>query len=134
MAVRARHAIALLEQALALDSNSRERDAIPLYRQAIAAGLSAQNLRTALICLGSSQRTVGQTQAAIRTLQKARRLYPRDVTIILFLALAHISGGQSALAIRQLADSLLKESKQTGLKPYRRVLGRKFHGVRRLAK
>jgi tetratricopeptide (TPR) repeat protein len=124
-------AITLLHQAFALDANGHEAQAIPLYRRAIAAGLSKKDLRDALICLGSSLRTVGQTQPAIRTLQKARTLYPRDPAIILFLALAHYDAHQPDLALRQLADALLKESPHPGLAPYRSVLGKKFHAVRR---
>jgi chloramphenicol O-acetyltransferase type A len=124
-------ALSKLREALALDAAGKERLAVPLYRRALTIGLSGENLHTALVCLGSSLRTIGETQAAIRTLQKARRLFPRDAAVILFLALAHCDAGQTHLAIRQLADGLIKESPQPRLAAYRRTLARKYHAVRR---
>lgn len=127
---RSSSALAALTEALSLDAAGCEKQAIPLYRLALARGLANEDLHTALIGLGSSLRTVGKTAAAISTLRKARRLFPRDVVVIMFLALAHYDAGQRDLAIRQLGDALLKESKQPRLAGYRRVLGRKYHALR----
>jgi cyanophycin synthetase len=123
-------AISTLKQALALDAAGKERQAVPVYRQAISRGLKNDDLHTALICLGSSLRTIGKTKSAIATLRKARRLFPRDVVAIMFLALAHYDAGQRDLVIRQLADALLSESTSPRLAPYRRVLARNYHVVR----
>jgi tetratricopeptide (TPR) repeat protein len=120
----------LLQHALSLDRKGHEREAISYYRRAIARGLSGMELHTALVCLGSSLRTVGQTDASIRTLRRSRRLFPRDVTITLFLALANHDAGRYDLALRQLGDALLKESNEPNLQPYRAVLQRKYHGLR----
>ena len=123
-------ALAALAQALSLDAAGREKQAIPLYRLAIARGLANDDLHTALIGLGSSLRTVGKTPAAITTLRKARRLFPQDLIAIMFLALAHYDAGQRDLVIRQLANALLNESTQPRLTRYRRVLARKYHALR----
>ena len=123
-------ATSLLQQALSLDAAGDESAAIPLYRRAIAKGLSKENLHTALIGLGSSLRTVGETQSALRTLRRARKLFPRDAAITLFIALAHADARQERFALRQLADCLLNESSSPRLTPYRRVLARKFHALR----
>jgi tetratricopeptide (TPR) repeat protein len=120
----------LLKEALALDAASNERAAIPLYRRAISQGLNPKDLHTALIGLGSSLRTVGEVPASIRTLQKARNLFPNDPAITLFLALSHRDAGQTDLALRQLADMLLKESRNNSLTPYREVLKQKYHALR----
>jgi cyanophycin synthetase len=121
---------AALTEALSLDAAGREKQAIPLYRQALARGLANEDLHAALVGLGSSLRTVGKTSAAITTLRKARRLFPHDLVVIMFLALAHYDAGQRDLVIRQLGDALLKESTQPRLARYRRVLARKYHAVR----
>jgi cyanophycin synthetase len=123
-------ALAALKKAISLDAAGREKRAIPLYRLALARGLANEDLHTALIGLGSSLRTVGKTAAAITSLRKARRLFPRDLVVILFLALAHYDAGQRDLVIRQLGDALLNESKQPRLADYRRVLARKYHALR----
>jgi tetratricopeptide (TPR) repeat protein len=123
-------ALAALKEALSLDAAGHEQRAIPLYRLALARGLSKEDSHTALVCLGSSLRTVGKTRTAIAALQKARRLFPGDIVVILFLALAHYDAGQHDLVIRQLGHVLLNESTQPRLVPYRRVLARKFHALR----
>src|SRR5689334_4786541 len=120
----------LLEQALALDRAGKELAAIPLYRKALAGTLSPEDLHTALVCLASSLRTTGNLKAALRTLQKCNRLFPRDPTVILFLALVHADLGQYPLAIRQLADGFLKESRNPRLSAYRTALAKKFHAFR----
>ncbi|HUO06713.1 MAG TPA: tetratricopeptide repeat protein [Phycisphaerae bacterium] len=120
----------LLHEALALDAAGKEKLAIPLYRRAITAKLPRPDLHTALIGLGSSLHTVGQPQSAIRTLRKARTLFPHDPAILLFLALAHAAAGQHKLALRQLADAYLKESTHSSLPLYRKTLLRKYHAVR----
>lgn len=119
-----------MKEAIFLDAAGREKQAIPLYRLALARGLADEDLHTALIGLGSSLRTVGKTAAAITTLRKARRLFPRDAVVIMFLALAHYDAGQRDLVVRQLGDALLSESPQPRLKNYRRVLARKYHALR----
>jgi predicted Zn-dependent protease len=128
--VESSSARAALTEAISLDAAGCEKKAIPLYRLALARGLANEDLHTALIGLGSSLRTVGKTSAAITTLRKARRLFPGDLVVIMFLALAHYNAGQRDLGIRQLGDALLKESTQPRLKSYRRVLARKYHGLR----
>jgi cyanophycin synthetase len=121
---------AALTEALSLDAAGHEKQAIPLYRLALARGLANEDLHTALIGLGSSLRTIGKTPAAITTLRKARRLFPGDLVVVMFLALAHYDAGQQDLVIRQLGDALLKESTQPRLSRYRRVLARKYHALR----
>jgi cyanophycin synthetase len=123
-------ALAALKEALSLDAAGREKQAIPLYRLALARGLANEDLHAALIGLGSSLRTAGKTSAAITTLRKPRRLFPRDRVAIMFPALAHYDAGQRDLVIRQLGDALLNESPQPRLARYRRVLARKYHALR----
>ena len=119
-----------LEQALALDRQGREREAIPHYRRALAGGLEGDDLHAAMVSLASSLESVGKTQAAIRVLREARRRFPRDVVVILSLALAHYHADQRDLAVRQLANALLNESKDKRLAAYQRVLARKYHAMR----
>ncbi len=128
--LRMPNAAILLKEALRLDGAGREKEAIPIYRRAITLGLAHRELHTAIVCLGSSLTTTGQTAQAIRTLQRARRLFPRDPTVILFLALAHARHGQERLALRQLGDALLKTSTDPLLRDYLKPLKRKFHALR----
>lgn len=121
----------ILESAFALDRAGKERQAIPFYRQALRMGLSQSQTRDALTCLGSSLETVGELRAAIQVLQRARRMFPQDEVVTLFLALAHARAGQWDLACRQLADRLMKLSSDREILVYRPVLSRKYHALRR---
>jgi Flp pilus assembly protein TadD len=123
----------ILQTAFALDRRGKESRAIPLYRQAIRAGLHGSSLRDAMVCLGSSLRTVGQLAAARRILLKARRRFPGDPVVILFLALVEHDAGNIALALRQVAHLYLSQTKNGRLDPYRAVLKRKFHAARGLS-
>jgi Flp pilus assembly protein TadD len=120
----------LLESAFQLDNRGKEAQAIPLYRQAIRAGLSGAALRDAMVCLGSSLRTIGQLAAARRILLKARKQFPGDPVVVLFLALVEHDAGHVPLALRQVAHLYLSTSADPGVAKYRAVLGRKFHAAR----
>lgn len=121
---------AMLRQAIARDAAAKAREAIPLYRRAISQGLKPNELHAAMVGLGSSLRTTGQIAAALRVLQKASRLFLNDPTVTLFLAMTHRDAGQGDLALRQLADLVLKESRNPVLKGYRKTLQRRYHALR----
>jgi tetratricopeptide (TPR) repeat protein len=118
-----------LESALALDRQGREEQAIPFYERAIRLGLSGSSLRDALICLGSSLRTVGRAQEAVRRFQQARRRFPGDLVVELFLALGYHDTRQETDALRLTALACLRESGDRKLDPFRSVLRRKFRSL-----
>lgn len=60
------------ERAGARDFLGLEIEAIPLYREALARGLSAPERLQCLVQLGSSLRNVGDTEAAVQVLRTAR--------------------------------------------------------------
>jgi tetratricopeptide (TPR) repeat protein len=120
-----------LESAQALDRLGREEQAIPFYERAIRLGLSGSALRDALICLGSSLRTVGRVQEAVRRFQQAKRRFPDDVVVELFLALGYHDAAQATEALRLTALACLRESGNRNLKPFRSVLRRKFRSLGR---
>lgn len=128
MAMRAAN---FLRSALALDRRGNEGAAIPLYRRAIRLGLQGDSLRDALVCLGSSLRSVGEIAAAKRILLKGRRQFPGDPVVILFLSLVEHDAGSPSLAVRQLASLYLGTTTDRGVAKYRSVLRRKFHGLGR---
>jgi Tetratrico peptide repeat len=119
-----------LEVAFTHDRAGCESAAIPFYRKAISSGgLTHAQLRDALICLGSSYSTVGQSGGAVRCLNRARKLFPEDPVIELFLALVLARSKRSMRAVRILGAALLRESGHAGLRKYRGVLLRKYRGL-----
>jgi tetratricopeptide (TPR) repeat protein len=119
-----------LEIAFARDRAGRESEAIPFYRKAISSGgLTHAQQRDALICLGSSYSTVGQSGGAVRCLNRARKLFPEDPVIELFLALVLARSKSSMRAVRILGAALIRDSGHANLRKYRTVLIRKYRGL-----
>jgi tetratricopeptide (TPR) repeat protein len=118
-----------LESGFALDRLGREQQAIPFYEQALRLGLDGPLLRDALICLGSSLRTAGRARDALRRFQQARRRFPNDVVVELFLALGYHDMRRETDALRLTALACLRESVNSGLAPFRDVLRRKFRSL-----
>jgi hypothetical protein len=92
-----------LEQAMAFDRDGLEAEAIPHYEQAIAAGLSGEQLEKALLGLGSSLRNVGRVEESVGVLTDACRRFPDHQAMPVFLAFSLWSAGRRAEAIALLA-------------------------------
>lgn len=96
-------AIACFERGCAQDSTGHPAEAVPLYRAALAAGLTGLRRRRATIQLASSLRNLGQPQAAVDLLQAERSAPPDElddaVLAFLGLALAELGREREALAL-----------------------------------
>jgi tetratricopeptide (TPR) repeat protein len=91
------------------DSAGREEQAIPLYQQALAAGLTGEVRARCLLQLGSSLRNVGRIDEAVALLQDARREFPEFRALRAFLALALHSAGRDREALRELLETIADE-------------------------
>ncbi|OCP17337.1 MULTISPECIES: tetratricopeptide repeat protein [unclassified Ensifer] len=104
--------IGLFERASAQDSLGNEANAAPLYRQALASGLSGTRRRRATIQLASTLRNLGQIGESIALLE-AERTMPSDElddAVAAFLALSLVDAGRAreaaGLALGRLARHL----------------------------
>src|SRR6185369_6644024 len=77
----------LYEYGGAFDSAGREHEAIPLYRQALAKGLSGDYLPGFYLQMASTLRNIGELAEAVTILEAACRQYPERPSLKLFLAL-----------------------------------------------
>jgi tetratricopeptide (TPR) repeat protein len=91
------------------DSAGRADEAIPLYEQALAAGLEGETRARCLLQLGSSLRNVGRIDDAVGLLGEARREFPEFRPLRAFLALALHSAGRDAEALRELLEAIADE-------------------------
>jgi tetratricopeptide (TPR) repeat protein len=91
------------------DSGGREEQAIPLYEQALAAGLGGELRARCLLQLGSSLRNVGRVDDAVALLEEARREFPEFRPLRAFLALALHSAGRDRDALRELLETIADE-------------------------
>ena len=101
---------ALYEWASVHDFLGREAEAIPLYRGALAAGLSGDRRPQAVIQLASSLRNVGEPAAAIELLEDHAPDAVTGAASQAFLALALRDAGRTdealRVALRALAPTL----------------------------
>ena len=107
-------AIALFELASANDSTGHAQQAAPLYRQALAAGLTGERRRRAVIQLASTLRNLGQAEESVALLTAEREAGSDDLddAVAAFLALALIDTGRereaAALALAALSRHLTR--------------------------
>jgi tetratricopeptide (TPR) repeat protein len=120
---------AWLELALALDSRGREREAVPAYERALRLGLEPADRRTALISLASSQRNLGQTTEALRTIERARREFREDPAVEGFAALILLDAGRPERALRVAGLALVREADPEAFGGFGEALARKFRGL-----
>jgi hypothetical protein len=105
-------AAALFERACANDSTGRPDAAEPLYREALAAGLTGIRRRRAVIQLASSVRNLGRADesVALLTAERDAGSDELDDAVVAFLALALADVGRereaAGLALEALAGHL----------------------------
>ena len=102
-------AIALFERAAARDSTGHPDLAVPLYRAALATGLTGLRRRRAVIQMASSLRNLGHAAEAVALLSAERDATSDEldgaVRAFLTLALADLGREREALAISLTALS-----------------------------
>jgi tetratricopeptide (TPR) repeat protein len=118
----AKHPRINYELAGCYDSQGLEEDAIPYYEQAIASGLDGDNLRGALLGLGSSYRCLERFDDAVRTLQKGAATFPDAKEFDVFLAMTRYNVGQHREAMRLLLNHIADFSSEATTQRYRRAI------------
>ena len=95
--------------ACAHDRRGEEAEAIPHYRRALELGLADDDLRGAMLGLGSSLRNVGEFADAVEVLERAVARFPDYSALRAFLALARHSRGHGGLAVAELLELLVAQ-------------------------
>jgi tetratricopeptide (TPR) repeat protein len=117
-------ALELYEEGGEHDTAGRAAQAIPLYEQALAAGLDGETRARCLLQLGSSLRNVGRIDESVALLQDARREFPTFRPLRAFLALALHSAGRDVEALRELLEAIADEGEyERSLRAYAAELG-----------
>jgi hypothetical protein len=99
----------LFERAGAYDSTGHPDLAIPLYRQALGAGLAGSQRRRAVIQLASSLRNLGQVSEAVALLTAERDAGSDELdgAVRAFLALALVDAGREREAVSVALTALV---------------------------
>ena len=99
-----------------------EKEAIPFYEKAIQTGLSDEDLKSALLGMGSTYRCIGEYQKSIETFQQARTLFPDSHEFNVFLGMAYYNIGNYSKAMEILLNSLADTSGDEGILRYQRAI------------
>ena len=99
-----------------------EREAIPFYEKAVQEGLSGNDLKGALLGMGSTYRCIGEYQKAKETFQRALELFPQQYEYKTFLAMTYYNLGEYAKGMELLLNSLVETSKDEGVIRYQRAI------------
>jgi tetratricopeptide (TPR) repeat protein len=99
-----------------------EREAISFYENAIQTGLDGEDLKSALLGMGSTYRCIGEYQKSIETFQHALTLFPGSREFNVFLAMAYYNIGEHAKAMELLLNSLADTSGDDGILRYQRAI------------
>jgi tetratricopeptide (TPR) repeat protein len=104
------------------DSLGLEEEAVPHYEAAIASDLPDEQLRGALLGLGSTYRTLGRDADSDRILRQGIERFPDFKAFRVFHALLTYNLGQPRAAIEQLISVLVETTSDPSIQRYRRAL------------
>lgn len=110
------------ELAGAHDSAGDEAAAVPLYEEALAAGLREPHRHRAQVQLASSLRTVGRLDDAVRVIDDVAARHPQSLGIAAFRALVHHDAGRPTEALADLLGAVTANSTDPDVVRYRRPL------------
>ncbi len=114
----------LYDEASSADSSGDEEKALGLYESALKGidSLSLDDQKGLLLGLGSTYRWCSRLEDSARTLNEAKRKFPNSPEFSVFLSLTQLDQGQSKLAVANLLETLLNESKSPSFLQYKRAL------------
>lgn len=120
------HPVAAFERACAFDSTGHSDKAVPLYRAALAGGISGVRRRRSVIQLASSLRNLGHADDSVELLM-AERQQPSDelddaVSATLALALTSVGREREAVSIAVAALAPHLPRYQRSMANYARLL------------
>ncbi|MFJ2739429.1 tetratricopeptide repeat protein [Streptomyces sp. NPDC087440] len=110
------------QTAWAHDRLGLEAEAVPFYEKALAGTLTPEDRRGALLGLGSTYRTLGRYEDAVRTLRTGTQEFPEHGALRTFLAMALFNVGEAHDGMRLLLRLLTETSGDTSVQEYREAI------------
>ena len=104
------------------DVQGKEKEAVPYYEIAINNGLDTDDLRGALLGLGSTYRTLGDYDKSVATLKQGMTLFPEANEFKVFLAMALYNVGDSKEAVSSLLTLLVDVSDDSSIQRFKRPI------------
>jgi cyanophycin synthetase len=110
------------ELAGAHDSAGDEAAAVPLYEEALSAGLREPHRHRAQLQLASSLRNVGRVDEAVAVIDDVAARHPDSLGVAAFRALVHHDAGGPGRALGDLLAAVAATSTDPDVVRYRRAL------------
>ncbi|HEX4858390.1 MAG TPA: tetratricopeptide repeat protein [Usitatibacteraceae bacterium] len=110
------------ELAATYDRQGVEDEAIGFYEHALTCGLQGEDLRCALLGLGSSYRCAERYGDALRVLHKGAAAFPDAAEFDVFLALTQYNLGDPAEAMRLLLNHIAEHTGDEATARFRRAI------------
>ena len=104
------------------DSAGDEDAAVPLYEEALAAGLREPHRHRAQVQLASSLRDLGRLDEAVAVINDVAARHPDSLGVAAFRALVHHDAGGSTRALSELLTAVASTSTDPDVVRYRRAL------------
>ncbi|WP_189822304.1 tetratricopeptide repeat protein [Streptomyces finlayi] len=110
------------QTAWAHDRLGLEAEAVPFYVSALAGTLTPEDRKGALLGLGSTYRTLGRYEEAVRTLRTGAQEFPEHGAMRTFLAMALFNVGEAHDGMRLLLRLLTETSGDASVQEYREAI------------
>lgn len=104
------------------DKLGLEHEAVPFYEKAIELGLEADDLKNAMLGLGSTYRTIGRYEEARSTLARAVERFPEDRGLQVFLAMTSYNTGNKKEACRRILEMLVDTTNDYSISHYEQAI------------
>jgi tetratricopeptide (TPR) repeat protein len=104
------------------DSLGLEEEAAEHYEAALANGLSGEDLRGALLGLGSTYRTLGRDEDSERIFRRGLEEFPDFRPYRVFRAMLQYNRGEAREAVRELIEVLVETTSDPAIQRYQRAL------------
>ncbi len=112
------HPVLTYEVAGAYDTAGQEAEARARYEEALRLGLSGESLRRCLCQYGSTLRWLGEHDASLKVLDRARSEFPESDAVRVFRALTLHEVGRHAEAVGELLTIVTQHAEVTDLGRY----------------
>ncbi|WP_040226307.1 tetratricopeptide repeat protein [Bhargavaea cecembensis] len=104
--------------AWSFDVLGQEAAAVPYYERAIAAGLPDEDLKRALLGLGSTYRSLGDYEKSAAVFNRGAEVFPEDRALQVFRAMTLYNLGEHARAMELLLRNLADTTSDGGIRSY----------------
>ena len=104
------------------DKMGQESNAVPFYEKAIQLGLPDEELKGALLGLGSTYRTLGKYEEAVKILKAGKEKFNNSIEFEVFLSMVYYNLKKYDQSMELLLRILANTSNNEGIQRYKKAI------------